>query len=89
MTSAWEPFPGVSEIHRSIWNQRDYANVLDCGLAVTWLGTANEMQLNGANLGTGMDRNFLIAMENETCQMCFFYLFDFMGYYYVETIPHG
>ena len=32
---------------------------------------------------------FLIAMENETGEMCFYYLFNFMGYYYVETTRHG
>ena len=72
-------FSGVSEIHRSIWDQRDYANVLDCSLAFTWLGTANELQLNGANPGTGMCRIFLFVMENETGEMCFFYLFDVKG----------
>ena len=32
-------------------------------------------------------QEFLIAMENETGEMCFYYLFNFMGYYYVETTP--
>ena len=29
-------------------------------------------------------QEFLIAMENETGETCFYYLFNFMGYYYVQ-----
>ena len=32
---------------------------------------------------------FLIAMENETGDTCYYYLFNFKGYNYVETTYHG
>ena len=51
-------FAGVSEIHGSIWDQRDSADMLDCSFVVMWLSTANELQPKGANPGTGMCRNF-------------------------------
>ena len=75
----------VSEIHGSIWDQRNYADVLDCSFVVTWLGTANELQQRGANPGTGTCGNFLIAMENETGETCFYYMFNIYGYYYAEN----
>ena len=51
-------FAGVSQICGSIGDQRDFVDVLDCSFAVMWLSTANKLQPNGANLGTGMCRNF-------------------------------
>ena len=29
-------------------------------------------------------QEFIIAMENKTGEMCFYYLFTFMGHYYVK-----
>ena len=51
---------------------------------VMWLGTANELQPNGANPGT-TTAGIYNCHGNETGEMCFYYVLT----YHVEATLHG